>query len=184
MKTKMKMRNRQAGMTLIETMIAALVLTIGVAAVAAVYTQGVVMLGSSQDDFIAKQKAQEAIESVFTARDTGTLLWKDIRNQKGASGADGGVFIDGPLPINDPGPDGLVNTNDDGALESIRLPGPDNILGTADDVLVPLTKWQREIQIRDVAGYLNLRTLTVIVTYTSGRLQRTYRLNTLISQYS
>jgi type II secretory pathway pseudopilin PulG len=179
-----RLRNRQAGMTLIETMIAALVLTIGVAAVAAVYTEGILFLGSSQDDFIAKQKAQEAIESVFTARDTGTLLWKDIRNVQGASGADGGVFLDGPFPLNDPGNDGLVNTIDDGPLQSMRLPGPDNILGTADDVIVPLTKWRREIQIRDYPAMLNLRTLTVIVTYTSGRLKRTYRLSTLISQYS
>lgn len=182
MKTNFKSRNRQAGMTLIETMIAALILTIGVAAVAAVYTQGVLFMGVSQDDFIAKEKAREAVESVFTARDTRLLTWAQIRNVAGGSGADGGVFVDGPLPINDPGLDGLVNTVDDGALQTITLPGPDNLLGTADDVQIPLAKFTREIRIRDFAA--NLRTLTVIMTYRSGRLQRTYTLTTYISQFS
>lgn len=182
MKTTYKMRSPQAGMTLIETMIAALILTIGVAAVASVYTQGVLYMGTSQDDFVAKEKAREAVESVFTARDTQILVWAQIRNVQGGSGADGGVFIDGPLPMNDPGPDGLVNTADDGPVQNVILPGPDNLLGTADDVRIPLVKFQREIRIRDLAP--NLRSLTVIITYTSGRLQRTYTLNTLISQFS
>jgi hypothetical protein len=171
-------------MTLIETMIAALILTIGVAAVAAVYTQGVMFMGVSQDDFVAKEKAREAVESVFTARDTRILTWAQIRNVAGGSGADGGVFLDGPLPINDPGPDGLVNTIDDGALENIILPGPDGLLGTADDIRIPLAKYTREIRIRDIAGSTNLRTLTVIMRYQSGRLQRTYTLTTYISLYS
>ena len=183
MKTNLKSRSRQAGMSLIETMIAALILTIGVAAVASVYTQGIMFMGVSQDDFVAKEKAREAIESVFTARDTRILTWALIRNVAGASGADGGVFVDGPLPMNDPGPDGLVNTIDDGALQNIVLPGPDNLLGTADDVLVPLAKFRREIRIRDTA-VPNLRSLTVIITYQSGRLQRTYTINTYISQFS
>jgi type II secretory pathway pseudopilin PulG len=182
MKTNSQTRNSQAGMTLIETMIAALILIIGVAGVASVYTQGVLYMGISQDDFIAKEKAREAVESVFTARDTQILTWAQIRNVAGGSGADGGVFLDGPLPINDPGPDGLVNTADDGAIENIILPGPDNLLGTADDVRIPLVRFKREIKIRDFAP--NLRSLTVIMTYQSGRLLRTYTLTTYISQFS
>ena len=169
-------------MTLIETMIAAVILIIGVAAVASVYTQGVLIMGASQDDFTAKEKAREAVESVFSARDTGLLTWGLIRNVQGGSGADGGVFLDGPLPVNDPGPDGLVNTVDDGALQNVILPGPDNVLGTADDVLIPLAKFRREIRIRDLGP--NLRSLIVIMTYQSGRLQRTYTLTTYISTFS
>lgn len=169
-------------MTLLETMIATLILAVGVAAVAAVYSQGLMYMGSSQDDLIAREKAAEAIESVFTARDTKILTWAQIRNVRGASGADGGVFIDGPLPINDPGPDGLVNTADDGALQNIVLPGPDGLLGTADDVFVPLAKFTREIQIRDAGT--NLRQVKVIMTYRSGRLQRSYTLTTYISPFS
>jgi type II secretory pathway pseudopilin PulG len=184
MRADNRSRKSQAGMTLIETMIAAVILIIGVAAVASVYTQGVLVMGASQDDFIAKEKAREAVESVFTARDTRVLAWAQICNVSGAGVAAcaGGVFKDGPFPINDPGPDGLVNTADDGPLQNIVLPGPDNLLGTADDVLIPLAKFTREIQIRDIAP--NLRSLVVIMRYRSGRLQRSYTLTTYVSQFS
>ncbi len=186
MKTNSASRNRQSGMTLIETMVAALILTIGVAAIASVYTQGILYMGSSQDDFMAKEKAREAVESVFTARDNKVLTWQQICNQSGAGVAlcVGGVFKDGPQPINDPGPDGLVNTNDDGALEFIRRPGPSGVLNPATDIIVPLANLQREIQIRDDPNDPAVRILTVIMTYQSGRLQRTYRLVTWISQFS
>ena len=190
MKTNSKARNRQAGMSLIETMIAALILTIGVAAVASVYTQGILFMGVSQDDFIAKEKAREAIESVFTARDNRDLPWYRICNQSGAGVAicggplGGGAFKDGPWPINDPGPDGLVNTVDDGPLQFIRIPGPSGQLNPTTDVLIPLAHHQRQIIITDVPGFPNLRKLTVIMTYQSGRLQRTYQLITYISKYS
>lgn len=178
----MNPRNPQAGMTLLETMIAVVVLAIGVTAVAAVYSYGILTMGATQDDLVAKVKAQEAIESVFTARDTRILVWAQILNVQGASGADGGVFQDGPLVVRDPGPDGLVNTVDDGAVQTITLPGQDNVLGTADDVIIPLVKFQREIRIRDVAA--NLRSIQVIMTYTSGRLRRTYTLTTYISPFA
>ncbi len=178
----MNPKNPQAGMTLLETMIAVVVLAIGVTAVAAVYSYGILTMGTTQDDLVAKVKAQEAIESVFTARDTKILVWAQIRNVQGASGADGGVFQDGPLAVRDPGPDGLVNTADDGAVQTITLPGTDNVLGTADDVIIPLVKFQREIRIRDFV--VNLRSIQVIMTYTSGRLRRTYTLTTYISPFA
>jgi hypothetical protein len=151
-------------MTLIEATVAIVVLTIGVTAVAAVFTSGLRLMGSSQDTFIAKEKAAEAIESVFAGRDDQNLTWSQILNVNGGSGADGGVFLDGPQDIKDPGPDGLVNTADDGAVEYIVQPGPDGVYGTPDDVQVPLVKFQREIRIRNIVGNPNLRTLTVLIT--------------------
>jgi hypothetical protein len=171
-------------MTLVEAAVAVLILTVGVTAVAALFARGMQYMGASQDDLIAKTKAQEAIESVFAARDDQSLTWAQIRNVQGASGSDNGIFRDGPLPINDPGADGLVNTNDDGALQFILLPGPDGLFGTADDVHVPLAKFAREIRIRDVAGTPGLRTVQVIVNYNSNGLQRTFQITTFISQFS
>jgi len=174
-------RGRQAGFTLIEAAVAILILTVGVTAVAALFVRGLSLLGNSQDDLIARVKAQEAIESVFAGRDDQSLTWSQILNVKGGSGTDGGIFIDGPLPLNDPGADGLVNTVDDGALEYIVLPGPDGLYGTGDDVKVPLVKFSREIQIRNVST--NLRSLTVIVTYNSNGLARKYTITTYISPF-
>jgi len=177
-----KNRRPQAGVTLLEVAVAILVLTIGVTAVAAVFVRGLGLMGSSQDSFIAKEKAEEAVESVFAGRDDQNVTWTQILNVQGASGTDGGIFLDGPQPIKDPGPDGLVNTADDGALEYIVLPGPDGVYGTADDVQVPLTKFQREIKIRPIAGNLNLRTLTVTITYTATGTV-IYQIQTYISAF-
>ena len=73
---------------------------------------------------IAREKAREAIESVHAARDTGEFAWTTILNV-----ADGGVFLNGAQPVRRPGIDGLVNTADDGAIETMNKPGADGILG-------------------------------------------------------
>jgi type II secretory pathway pseudopilin PulG len=177
-------RRTEAGMTLIEATVAILVLTIGVTAVAAVFVNGLRQMSTSQDTFIAKEKAEEAIESVFAGRDDQSLQWADIVNVVGVAGASGGKFLDGPQDIKDPGPDGLVNTIDDGAEEYIVLPGPDGVYGTADDVEVPLYRFKREIKIRD-AGIPNvsLRTLTVTIT-NSATGTVIYQISTYISPYT
>ena len=180
---RMKRRTREAGFTLIEAAVAIVVLTIGVVGIAMVFVSGLKTMGSSQDTFIAKEKAEEAIESVFAGRDDQSLKWAQILNVKGASGSDGGIFLDGPQSINDPGPDGLVNTADDGAMEYIVLPGPDGVYGTADDVKVPLDKFQREIQIRNSPTIPNLRTLTVIITNAATGAV-IYQIQTYISPYT
>lgn len=171
-----------SGFSLVETMIALSVLSVGMLGAAAVFTQGMQKMASSPGDLIATQKAAEAIESVYSARNSQTLTWAQIRNVKGGSGSDGGVFLDGPQGIKTPGNDGVVGTADDGAVESWVLPGPDQILGTPDDVTQTLTGYTREIQIRDIE--LGLRSIVVIVTFQSNTGIRTYTLTTYISNYT
>ena len=93
---------------------------------------------------IAREKAREAVESVHSARDTGELSWSRVRNV-----ADGGAFLNGAQDVKMPGPDGLVNTADDGAIEVLRAPGADGVLNTADDALTTLAHelFQRQITI-------------------------------------
>jgi len=176
----------ERGLSLIEVMIAIPVLTVGVLGVAAVMAAGMKNLSSSPGDVIATQKAAEAIEAVFAARDSHKVTWTQIRNVAGATGSDGGVFLDGVQPLKAAGPDGLVNTADDPAgIETIVLPGRDAVLGTADDQHIELSGFTRSITIRDVANENGqLRTITVTVVYQSGPTQRTYTLSTLISAYS
>jgi type II secretory pathway pseudopilin PulG len=178
------------GFSLAETVIALGVLTTGVLGAAAVLTTGVKNLSSSPGDVVVTQKATQAIEAVFSARDSHKLTWAQIRNVHGASGNDGGIFLDGPQPLYFEGLDGLVNTADDAAagIESTVLPGKDQMIGgiySADDVTVTLTNYTREIQIRDYPNENGeLRTITVTVTYTSGTTVRKYVLTTFISAYS
>jgi prepilin-type N-terminal cleavage/methylation domain-containing protein len=172
----------QRGFTLIESLVALGILSGGLLALALVLATGVKKLADAPIDLIAKQKATEAIEAVFQARDTRVIIWAQIRNVQGGTGADGGIFLDGPQSVRTPGADGLINTADDGAVENIILPGNDGLLGTADDQTVPLTQYTREIRIRDINAVL--RQIDVTVTYQTSNGTRRYSLSTYISSYS
>jgi type II secretory pathway pseudopilin PulG len=178
MHTRIKKRT-ESGFSLLETMFAILVLSFGVLSLAAVLATGLTYMTSSQSDFTAQQKASEAVESIFTARDSGALLFSQIQNVSNL-----GIFTDGPQQLCDPGPDGIVGTADDNCNlpDCIQTPGPDGILGTADDICMPLSTFTRTIAIvGNIAGNPNLRQITVTMNYTAGRLARQYQVVTYIS---
>jgi hypothetical protein len=177
----------EQGFTLIEVLIALLILTGGLLSLLGVIALGVSTIAASSPMLIAREKAREAVESVHAARDTGELAWSRIHNV-----ANGGVFLAGMQDIKLPGPDGLVNTADDGQIEEIRHPGVDGILGNTDDVITRLTNnlFQREIAISTLnqdgttTVNPNLRRITVNVRYRVLNGWRTYTLTTYISNYS
>ena len=174
----------QKGFTLLETMIALVVLAVGVLGLAAMLANSLTYMQGSEQNFIAQQKASEAIESIFTARDTQAVTYAQIQNVSA-----GGIFLDGPANLVDPGLDGIVDTADDNAAlpDTIIKPGPDGILGTADDIKIVLSvyyKMQRTIVISNIAGENGVRMIVVTVTYTTGSFTRTYTLTSYISQYS
>ena len=174
---KSERHDHQSGFTLVETLMAILILAGGLLALATAFAQGMVVMSTSHYHQIAKEKASEAIESVTTSRDTRVIAWARIRNV-----SQGGVFLDGPQSVRAQGTDGLVNTADDGAVENAILPGPDGLLGTGDDVVVPLNTFTREIEIRDISP--NLRQIRVIVRYQVGHLTRQYQLLTYVSTFA
>lgn len=173
----------ERGFSLTESLVAMGILGAGMLAIAAAFLQGAVQLKGSDLDVLAREKAAEAIESVFTARDTRTVLWGQIRNVEGASGTDGGVFLDGPRSLTRPGSDGLVNTaDDDDAIETLVKPGADGLLGTDDDDIAELIEFTREVRIRDINQ--SLRELRVTIRYQVGGAMREYAISTLISSYA
>src|SRR3989442_4919080 len=139
----------QAGFALVETIVAIGVLTVGALGLAGVFAQGMQKTISSPGELLATQKASEAIESVFSARDSHTVTWAQLCNVN-----NGGIFLNGPQPLKVDGPDGVVNTADDGAVETTVLPGRDQLLGTADDVTLSLNGFTREIRIVDLSADL------------------------------
>lgn len=177
--------DRVEGFSLIEVMVAMTVLSVALLSLVGVFTMGVQRIRASTPMLIAREKAREAVESVHAARDTAEFAWNTISNV-----ADGGVFLDGPQPLRGPGPDGLVNTADDGAIETMVKPGPDGILSTADDEVTTLTGFTRQVTITPLNfdGTLtvnpNLRQVTVIVRYLVDGAWRDYRLVTFVSSYS
>jgi hypothetical protein len=172
-----KLLHDQSGLTLIEVLIAAIILMGSLLALAQGMTQGMLIMSTSHYHNIAKQKAAEALESVNTSRDTRVIAWSQIRNV-----SNGGIFLDGMQPLRDHGADGLVNTADDGAAENEVLPGPDGILNTADDIVNSLDAFRRQISITDLAP--NLRQIRVVISYRVGSLNRQYEMISYISSFA
>ena len=81
-----------------------------------------------------------------------------------------------------PGADGIVNTDDDGAIEQVVLPGADNLIGTANDEIIQLTNYTREITIIDLG--VNLREIRVTIRYPYGGAYGEYMLTTYISSFA
>lgn len=188
---------KQSGFTLIEVMISMVILTIGLLGVLGVFGVAIAATQTSQQDMIARQLASEAMESIFTARNTTQLTWSQIQNVSG-----GGIFTDGIQTLKCSGPDGLVGTADDATcldqsgancpagVQCLTEPGADGIVGTADDVVLSLSNYTRQIAITPVldAGGTPIPTLssiTVTIYYTVPKMtvQKTYVLNEYISQF-
>jgi type II secretory pathway pseudopilin PulG len=187
MRSEIRNRKEQTGFTLLEAMVAIAILSFGILSLAAVYAQGIQVANMTQLDYIAEKKAEEAVETIFAARDSKLLAWTNIRNVTGSGGTSDGVFLVGAQPLRAAGADGLYGTADDVASQPdvvILGPGPDHILGTSDDVVMPLTNMTRTIAIADVVGNSALRQITITMNYTAGKFTRQYMLISYISQFS
>jgi prepilin-type N-terminal cleavage/methylation domain-containing protein len=187
----------QRGFTLIEVMIAIAIMSISMLALIATFGTAIAATESAQEDLIARHKALDAMESIYTARNSQQLPFSAINNT-----AAGGIFLPGALPLKCAGPDGLVGTGDDvactapdtgaacpGGVECLVLPGPDGVLGTADDVTQSLSNFTRSITFSPVtlpsgAPNTNLIAVTITVAYTKpGWPARSYSVAGLVSSY-
>jgi prepilin-type N-terminal cleavage/methylation domain-containing protein len=171
-----------AGFTLIEAMVALVILTFGLLSLAQAFCLGMRHMTTSSANLIAREKAREAVESVHTARDTGTITWNQIKNV-----ADGGIFLDTAEPLYEAGADGLVNTadDDDAPLEVQRDAGPDGALNTGDDRVTTLSGFTRRIEILELDPVnADLRSVRVTITYQVGAVRGSYTLRTFISSFS
>jgi Tfp pilus assembly protein PilV len=172
---------RQQGFALLETLIAIVVLMIGLLAVLATFALAVSNTNSVQLDSVARQKAAEAIESIYTARQTSQITFDKIQNV----GAGNGIFVAGFTAMTDAGPDGLDGTADDTPAAPVRLPGSTGVITNGpEDVLVDLGNFSRQIQIANVAGNPNVRQITVTVRFPVPQgWYRSYQVQALISSY-
>jgi type II secretory pathway pseudopilin PulG len=169
--SRKRVASRQIGFGLIEAMISSIILIVGLAALAGLFAQSLTFLQYTREDLIAKQKAREALEAVYTARNDG-------------------IFLGGFQPLFLPGANGIVGTSGQtNILDRQVLPGPDGILGTADDQIIPLNNFQRQILIQplfDPIGNINpdIRKITVTVQVTSPqRGTRNYTVTGYVSRF-
>ncbi|MGD0124788.1 MAG: prepilin-type N-terminal cleavage/methylation domain-containing protein [Terriglobia bacterium] len=181
----------ERGFTLLEVLIAMAILVVGLISMAYGIGIGLAAVQMSTMDTIAREKAREAMEDVFTARDTSAIAFTQICNIPTSGGNPSNcLFVNGLQPMYTSDSSGLVNTNasaTQGTLETYVTPGPDGILGTADDVPYNLTGFQRSIQVTALSssdGYTNLAQVTVTIQYNPlPWLSRTVTMITVMSPY-
>ncbi len=174
------------GFGTIEVLAAFFVLTIALTGLLALFSHAIATMMLMQDLLIAKQKSREALESIFTARNTQQISFDMIQNP--AESPDG-IFLDGYQPLRRPGADGLIGTTDDGPIETLTLPGPDQVLGNGDDEVRVLSSFDRQIQIDPVLyadGMVNpdIRKVVVSIRYfTPFGGQRTFEVESYVSRF-
>lgn len=180
----------QRGFTLIEVLVSIFVLVVGLVSLLGVFGIAIATTQTANEDMLAKQMAQQAMESIYTARETANIQWVQIQNV-GTGQVPDGIFVTGLQPVKQSGADGIFGTADDAVAspETLTLPGADGIVGTPDDVNQSLTNFQRSIAITAVvsngSAVFDLRTITITIQYTTPqrRLPKTYVLSGFISQY-
>ena len=167
------------------------VLTVGLVSMLGVFATAMAATQTAQQDMIAKQLAQQAMETIYTARETANITWDQIQNIGGAGSP--GIFRTGLQPIKRVGTDGIMDTINDGS--SLR---PDyDLAGAGRDrsdccgataaattSSCGLSNYQRSIAIANTPS-ADLRSITITIQYTTprNRFPKTYVLSGFISQY-
>jgi prepilin-type N-terminal cleavage/methylation domain-containing protein len=147
-------RSGAAGFSLLEMVVAMLVLTIGLLGVASAIGYALAATNRGRGVTNSKMLVVSVLEQMETLRDTGQLNFDEISNTAQPAPSTFRGFPSTFQPVSTvPGPDGVFGTADD---LSIGI-GADNKWGTADDVL-DLTKQRpgvmRKIVITDLNAYL------------------------------
>jgi len=196
-------KQAEDGVSLLEVVISMAVLTVGMVSMLGVFGLAMATTETSQRSMIAKQLANEAYESIVTARNSGQLTFDDIQNTGSTNcpvtGVGScGIFASPTIPqpmyqaITTGNYAGILGTTYDVGQpeQTLQDPGPDGIFQTADDTFIPLTGYQRTIlisSVRDASGYVvsSLRSVTITVQYQTSQANqpKTYILNSYISQY-
>lgn len=174
MKTKSKAKS-QRGFSLIEMMIATVVTAVGLLAMIGLFAQSLATMQYAQEDIVAKQKAREALEGVYAARDDSSLNFSQIDNF-----ANGGIFKDGMVPL-------MLNTTTGISGTTTDSTTPDYVL--LDGRNVNLTNYQRQILFSPMPAVgggndPNIKKVTITVQVSSpGRGPRTYVVTGFVSRF-
>ncbi len=156
----------ESGVTILEMVVAMLILTVGLLGLAASIGYAVTVSNKGRNLTNSKLLVVSLLEQMETLRNTEQLTFGQIANQGSVDNSGATRTFIGfptafqPLSIN-PGPDGIFGTDDD-----LISPGPDNIYGTSDDTVdntwsVP--GYQRQITITNLSA--NLKRIQVTLRY-------------------
>lgn len=165
----------QAGFSLVEAVLAAAVVTIALVSMLAFFGVAVKAATTSRLDTQARDQSQLIVESIFAARNAGSLSFNTIQN---VGQSPTGVFVTGYTQMYKPGLDGVPGTTDDDTT-GLQTDAAGN----------PLSNLQRQISISPVlqadgvTPYSNVRQVTVSIQYQVFKTTKTYSQQTYISAY-
>ncbi|HEY8184455.1 MAG TPA: prepilin-type N-terminal cleavage/methylation domain-containing protein [Pyrinomonadaceae bacterium] len=127
-----RLRRSEGGFSLLEMLVAMVLITIGLLGVASAISYALLASNSGRSVTNAKMLIVSILEQMETLRDTGQLHFNEISNSQVV----GSTFTGFPStfqPVSTmPGPDGVFGTADD-----LINAGPDGVYGTADDFSDP-----------------------------------------------
>ena len=156
--------NSESGVTILEMVVAMLVLTVGLLGLAASIGYAVNVSNKGRAITNTKLLVVSCLEQMETLRNTQQLTFAQIANVGDPALSTGNFagFPTGFQPVSiNPGPDGIFGTADD-----LINAGPDNIYGTADDFTDytwAVAGLQRKIVITSLS--INLKRIEVTVRY-------------------
>ncbi len=156
-----------AGFTLLEVVIAMLLMLIGLLSLAGAVTYALRASGQGHSTTDAKLIITGTLEQIEALRNSKQLNYSQIANT--GSVVNPGTYIFGGFstgfnPVSSqPGCDGVSGTSDD-----LRTAGADGICGNADDVTdnsLALPGYTRQIEISQLEGNPNLKKVRVTLRY-------------------
>ncbi|MGI9036509.1 MAG: prepilin-type N-terminal cleavage/methylation domain-containing protein [Pyrinomonadaceae bacterium] len=168
-KFRARKRKNEQGFSMVEAIIAILILTIGLIGTAAAITYALKFGAISRNVTNAKLLAVGEIEEIDSLRDTRRLDFNQIANVGSVDNSKSKNTFTGfttgfqPISLN-PGPDGV-----DGTADDLRDPGADGAFGTADDFDNPAlvrSGYQRQITITNLTD--SLKKVEVKIRYFSS----------------
>ena len=167
----------EAGFSYIETIVAMVILTVGLLATLSAMTYSVLYAQVAERKTMAKEIAISMIENIFAIRDIqsqGGLAMKGWDAIQIKQPTNSGIFTGGWFPVRDaPGADGIYGTDDDSCA----------VGGTCTTANV-VPGYERKIDIQDIteSGVVRKRRITVTVRYRAvGGVYRQESISTIIA---
>lgn len=172
----MKIHKSEGGFSLIETIIAMIILTVGLLGALSALTWGMVYVQEAEKRTQAKQIGNSILETIFAVRDMRTKDgiaingWKTVQTTENSSA---GVFVEGWYPVREnQGADAIYGTADDSCQASS---------GCNSNPVV--TGYYRKIEITDITqnNAVFKRQVDVTVRYFIGTIARQEKVSTIIA---
>lgn len=180
----MKQIQKEAGFSLVETIIALVILLVGILATLQAVSFGMLYVQETEKRGYAKEIARSTMETIFSIRDLQafdpqvgeTYNWNALQV---SNGSNGGIFLDDWKPIREnPGDDGIFGTSDDSCAANVSC-----VVGGYTNSSAVVKGFERKIEIFDITenGVVRKRRVDVSVRYYVGALQKQLVESTIIA---